>query len=725
MIRRKPITDINNIKLTKTRNSTVEKSKNQSESEINKKNIIFSSIDTIYSTINKKQHYFKYISFKVLLLICIIFTNSLLFIYQIYQPIYTIYCWNSRIYEFIKCQPENECESIDKFIRVYYISPSDYSNSNLHSNGLFNNDIVNEEELIQLSIINNRLSKFFKEDNLIFNFFNSKKLSLNIETTSKYSVKLILNKNNSWNINFLLYVSCKKYNIILVFLLLIGIFLLIFYLFFSFISDIYGRKVVMVTILIVNIIGYFLVFSFLFLISNTNIDSTYINDVTLSNYDSIAYVFKESLYNHKEFLDFLKFDYFHYRKRLTINTYFYLYYIGISFIFTGNTLIPTAFAYIIEYSLNEIIGKKNIFRFCLCFPVSIILSLLIISIDFDIKYFYLSMGCLMVLVCLYIVINFHESPRFVYEMFDFIGLTELIHRIIKKKKSKKLRKYYINIENISIKDVKNQITRQSTMKSSQIGNFLCCYSLRQKINHIETIIKKGKNINFTRNDFKSQPFLLIIIFIKDSFRKRRFKLVVVLNFVNSFIFFLSILNIYSIDFYTREDFFREIVVFHKSFLIPISIIIGLYVFSFINSIFGNKFILFLCYCGVFITSLVYGLLNLEIPSYKDMDLEYFGSGSKRNYEWIVLLMLFFSSGLFYILYMRIVLYSKTLYRSISFTFHSIIVAFSMIITLGVYVYFERNVLYVTVFSIIGLINNYFLKEENFYLISDFAKLEVN
>ena len=97
----------------------------------------------------------------------------------------------------------------------------------------------------------------------------------------------------------------------------------------------------------------------------------------------------------------------------------------------------------------------------------------------------------------------------------------------------------------------------------------------------------------------------------------------------------------------------------------------------------------------------------------------------KTFLGLIVIITFFSYGLFYTVYLYIVKYSKTIYRCLLFGFCQIILDFTMIFSNGLNLRFDKNMFFITIASIIGFVNAYFVNQDfDDNIISDYRKMEL-
>jgi hypothetical protein len=92
-------------------------------------------------------------------------------------------------------------------------------------------------------------------------------------------------------------------------------------------------------------------------------------------------------------------------------------------------------------------------------------------------------------------------------------------------------------------------------------------------------------------------------------------------------------------------------------------------FYFIMKFFGSK-IIFISFCfgSIFIFSLLSLIMELNLSDSEDLNIYYFDSyvftydKNRRTFFSLICLITFFAYGLFYVLYLYLIKYTKTLYR---------------------------------------------------------------
>jgi hypothetical protein len=116
---------------------------------------------------------------------------------------------------------------------------------------------------------------------------------------------------------------------------------------------------------------------------------------------------------------------------------------------------------------------------------------------------------------------------------------------------------------------------------------------------------------------------------------------------------------------------------------------------------------------------------------EDRNKDYYNSPNilaenKQSFMMAILCVIcFFTYGLYFTLFFFLTKFTKTLYRCFLYGWCCVIIDVMLIFASGLTQYFQKNMLYTTVASLIGFISAYFIDGDmGFNIVSDFRKIEI-
>ena len=749
--RRKLIDDINKQKTDiysfKTEFSNRDKIKLLSNDNIKENMVIVAKIESIYNAIKEVEPYYSHIPYKVGLIVLVNFVLLFTILQSIKIPNGSIYCWDQMGLEFVPCKIDDYCQYIG--IPKMTILIDDLSKEPFDR-------IINEDPLFEIYELNRKLKNYFTISQFLYTNLNSQKLNFSVETVKKFNVKVLISKGENWLISKTLLIICDRNEFLLYFTLIIIFTCLIGYILFGYLADVFGRKRIICTLAIIQSIGCLIMFLFFWKIENDSNESS----ISIDGESLKSLIKKTSNFltnsNIQEYTDnFIKVeDYFDKQRRMlnSKSEYYFIYIFGIQIIFTSMCNIPIIFSYVLENSLNDSQTLTHYFKLFILIPISLLISFILPRLYFTYKYFCLGCSVLLIINTIYMLFFLYESPRYAYELRNFELLTNIMKNTVtncsyisevtnspQKTRTKKslsinpLVNFCILKENLTsniIKYIKSDIAESFAVNRLQfLDNIKCCLGFRKKLDQIKLIIKNKTKLQINKIELLSQPLVLIFIMLYDKGFKKNFLLYIVFNFVITFIFYLSIYLCFTIDINLRNDLYNYDLYYQILFYMPIIMATSTFIFSFLNNFFGYNIVLFICFIGVIVFSIILTIRTQSIPTYTDMNIYYFGSDeiiTSNGNRAIKGLILFFATGLYYVLILLVVKYTKTIYRCTILCIFYFFTYLLILLSFAIFMYFNSSMIYLSLLSIIGFISVYFINDsESNAIISDLIKLEVD
>ena len=208
----------------------------------------------------------------------LIFNNCVLWIFCYMASIQKneSYCYNPYLREFEVCVDFDFCPSSGNHDFIY-INDDDLSNA----------EIKNE-----INNINNKYQDFYNFESKIFSKLNNKFVK-NDSTLSKYSITIILTKNENYLFNNTFRVGCENY--LLGILIIIAISSTIGTLLFGLLADIFGRKKILISANIIQTFGGLILFLTTFFITKYNKEDILKEKFNENFINSFANYFNESI----------------------------------------------------------------------------------------------------------------------------------------------------------------------------------------------------------------------------------------------------------------------------------------------------------------------------------------------------------------------------------------------------------------------------------------------
>ena len=479
------------------------------------KRYIVDNLDNIFSKLSEP---------KLKLLIQEILLYTIVFLVCLYYWIFLIistsklernYCFNSEN-QFDSCSKEEICTGYkNKLNIILYNNTFNYNNYSLNS--------THDKFIEEIKIINTYYRPFFIRYS---HLLTANKMFAKIQITTindKRNFAIVLTHKENWNL-FLRYFSmCEYENYYIIFLIMISVGGVIGSLLFGFLSDIYGRRTIIRTTLLISTISTISLYIITFFFDKYYIKllSRFNKEYKIVGEDPSYYNILSNLYAQEKIRKHFK------------NT-FILYAINVFALSLALwPLLKSCMALLVENSKGELEVLINFRRYNFAFgglpPFFATLFFHNIN-DFSLTFLFLSIFNIIVFVCSCIVLD--ESVRYFYEYCEWEQLTEVILNTYKNDISEfrtlnenELKEFQ---KEEDLKNFKNTARKMSSYFKNVANNnensvAIIKNSFYNDINEKNLTLSRNikRNIDFVikLNDVKSNP----LIIITSLFSNRNFK----------------------------------------------------------------------------------------------------------------------------------------------------------------------------------------------------------
>ena len=705
-----------------------------------KEDFIIAKIDTIYSCILETEPY--YYNFPSHSRLCFVFVIVLVNIltYTMKKPVNNVYCWDKNFGNFVVCNVDYNCNRLKNGQhKAIFIDKS--------------SNLTNEDPLIELEKINEAYSAYFLLEQNIFISNNNNNDESGSKIIEFFNVKIHVDQNEKWYFVNTFRESCQQDHNLLVKAAFIFLGVASTPLFYGLLSDIFGRKPLLIYLLIMIGLGCY--GSYLYHHFVTGLEKKF-HDQNLEKYiefanntifktyaDNSDKVFSTPIYSNKFAEINLKIDSqtqvreFHSKYKAIL----YVFYIMIISSFSA---FPTGLSLTLENALSENQLHDHYFRYFLAVPLGYFIFTLLLLIQ-EIKWAFLIMGILISLYIIFVIFKVYESPRFLFEYRDYKSLTNVLEKTITKHS-------YLNDEENKTKNTVNPLEKFYTYSNQKANLFKtelqlykefkndsildaivkkgCLNSSKKKMMKILRIIKEKKFLVFKKSELIQNLTVLLVVMFNSKNLKSKFKILCASMMIISFLYYGLFFNLFTPDFIARNDL-KKVVYNHSFTYAAIVQFVSFSIFSTMMKFFNFSIVLSSNFVGILIFSIILGFNNLRLPTYEDLNTEYFSSlESEVRSQGLFnasmkLIIMFFSSGQFYCLYYILVKNTKTLYRATFMNLSYFIITVIMFFAFVLVQYFNKSILYLAIVSIFGLVNLLFLDDPNENgIISDFTDLEI-
>ena len=372
-------------------------------------NNILSSLPNISkkksNKLEKKKNY-NYFSYLILICIFILILNKCffwLFLFILSPQKNKSYCFNNLTKKFKICNNNDflitNCFNIEGF-----------------KNYIFNEKIFIKEISKELEKINENYLEFYIKESLLFSLLNHK-YTKNMEIDNYFNIIIILIKNEKFLFNNTFRITCE--NTILHFAICFLIGMILGNIILSMLSDIFGRKkIIIISILFEIFGGILIVFLTLIILKNNKIKFNY------ENYNKNFTFLYENEFSNTNLSNVYK-EKFNEIKNEVLETFFIkknfskfgiFLYIGIIILYSGNSSLNSIIlCYLMENSLTENNKNNNFLYFQSTFPLSLIITFLLLKIC---ENFYFPIFLILLFLMLFFIffaVFLKESQRFNFE----------------------------------------------------------------------------------------------------------------------------------------------------------------------------------------------------------------------------------------------------------------------------------------------------------------------
>ena len=698
--------------------------KSKDSSKIEK--TLVDNIEHIYSKIKKTptkiilQNFFIYL---VALLVGIYDWN---FLFQSSEnKLERNYCF-SNLYQFDSCSIEQICKNYNS--KLNYI----IYNKDINKNG--DKSFIEERD-----IINSYYKHFFMKYSYELSYnqlLNSYQIFSSNRDKSNFAI--ILTSKNQWNYFLRYYSVCQKKSYLLMIIIVYiagGIFGAII---FGLQADLRGRKKIIRINLLILLIGFIIILFYFYYLDGKYIQYKkdfkkkykYSNQYSTIQYDNILEdIYSQNLINK------------------LFNKTFIIFLMGILITnLAACPLLRTSLSLLIENATNDHLGMKNFrkYNFFLRGISPILSCFFIININSTIwTNTFLCFYVLLLFISSFFILN--ESMRYLYEYCEWSQLSEFIKKnfVLEEEKDIQLLN---NIELKIIQRNENEIinkeyeNRRLNLKAEkesddifEKNNFYNYYK-RKKSFLIRGIRRRAEIIIKYKEIIYNPSILIICLKANRHFVKKKYSLISILIMMNFFLFILEQEMI-------KKPFFREkdLLFSKKHNYLFNSNFFGLCIITYLSNLFYYylyriscfKIVIVISYIFLSFLSFIYYIHSLnsnKTPLY----LSQYNFGMMNYYyrdyyilnQFYLHAMYFAINGIYFYIHIFLIKISKTLYRCIVFSIHSILILISLILVEIFNTEIKKPFLLLGFINILCLIIILFLNEMNDLpnLVNDLKKI---
>ena len=664
--------------------------------------------------------------------ILLIFNNCIfwIFCYMTSGQKNKSYCYNHHLREFEICVKSDFCPSYGIHDFIY-----------INEDNLSDKDLKNE-----INNINNKFSLFYNYESKLFSNINKKFIKIE-NTLSKYDITIILTKNENYLFNNTFRVGCDSYLLGILIILLIAIILGTFI--FGLLADIFGRKKIIIFSNICEVIGGISIIVTTYFIKKYEKEEIFKEKFSEEFFNNNFKFYDEKSYFYNYYVN----NFINIKEELLktkeINDNFkslYIFIFGSIFlIFLSNSATKIiSLAYLLENALTEESMILYFLFFNLSQPISLLLTTIMVVYLDSFEYPILICSIIIFIITLLIIIFFFESQRYNFEYCYYTKITEFTEYILGKEE---LKRNYRVVEDEKKNNIESILTGKEDTNYFGILYSTEDYRIQSELNNEKinqnTFISDA--FKFSRQNFYNElysnkkikqfnpkniieriiifkdPFYIVRLLFKDRHIQKN------LNITISFIINLSIVINFALQRFTsnyllkRDDLISSKVFINYLFLSILLMIIILFPFvHYLTKFFGIYAVLFPFLVIITLGTWFFELSCLLFWDGGMSDLTIYDNKSEdqiiNKWNQNLLPQLIINSislvCLDYVLYFVIIKLTKTIYRCTVLAISQILYNVCFILGLALENYIRGGNYYAGIFSIIGLINSFFINSSD-------------
>ena len=695
---------------------SIERRKAKKETKIVEKRYIVDDIDNIYVLLKEpkfKLRVQEFLHYFIVFLVCIYYWIFLFLTGDKFERNYYL----TANEQFDSCSEEQIC-SFPENSANFIIFNSSFTYYNYSSD---TKEFFMEES--------NTLNKFYRPFFIRYIvFLNSYRLTAvmhNDYISERPMLTVIITNKEKWDMFNRYFSLCEFDNYYFSMLVMIAIGGVIGSFLFGFLSDIYGRRLIILITLLLSTIGTIGICILSFLL-----DSLYSNKLKF---------YLEKCSSNSFFCDVNIWPYY-YAQNITKEKYkdVFIYYLFCIFLLNMALwpLLKSCMALLVENSKGELEVLINFRRYNVMFqglpPLCTTLILVAIN-NFTLTFLILSIINIITLILSFIFLD--ESIRYYYEYGEWENLTKVL-----------LNTYKINLDDFRTLN-EEQFKQFQKIENSKSFLKLNTYKYNKSFikvdgtyykHYIEaaSTLKRNikRNVDFVikLDDIKSYPLLIITTLwanhaLKNS--KTLLIIILILLYINMDLFQKELLEppFFSVkDFYFGEGF--NYIINSVFFIYLIINVLSNYFYYCFYRIECFKTIIYISQIFISFNFFLYHILithtdksQMNLNEYNLSMFHYFFNSLRTDFTLFLLFAIYFAlNGVIFYVYLLIVKISQTIHRCTFFSLHSIALIVALIISELIYYYMEYYFLFLGVVNLLCLITFAFLSEFNelIYIIND-------
>ena len=561
----------------------------------------------------------------------------------------------------------------------------------------------------------------------------------------KINYVIALSAKEQWNLFYRNFNLCEARNYFIVFVVMVSVGGIIGSLFFGFLSDIFGRRnIIRTTLLIITIT------TFLFAGVSFGID-IYTKRQYKEFNDMEEYKNENFSKDNKHTIEIIKEIYVQDKVRNFFRQIFFIFCISI-FVLSAALwpLLKSCMALLIENAkgeLNVLIAFRRYNYFFGGLP-PFITSLIFANLN-NFTITFLILGVINLILFILSMTFFEESIRYYYEYCEWPQLTETVLKIYKmnidefktlnEEELKKFRREE-NIKNFnSSVNNKNYILNNENYNDSTIVYQNSYFNMiKEKNRALKRNIKRNTDFIIRLKDIRSNPLLIIISLNSNrTFNNSKIIIIIIL------IFLYVTMNLLQKEF-LQEPYFsmKDLFIDSKNNILINSVFFYLAIINILSNYFFYSLYRINCFKIIIIISLIFNIFALfiyhsyshvERPTpvffnhYNQKMSEKFSRDNLSRYFLFLLFSIYFLlNGANFYIYLLILKISKTIYRCTYFSIHSIALIIAFVLTECIHLIMTRYFSFLAVLNILCLLTFIFLSEfkELLYVVND-LKIDIH
>ena len=667
--------------------------------------VIIDPIESIYSKQISVSVTLRFQYILILMIMLFVFSFNWVMLFVSADKRERNYCFSLSRNQFDACSSAQMCKKYEEKINIFLYD----------LNKTFLNDFASE-----ISYVNKNYKKFFIQQTR--NLFKKKtfnKHQIDFENETLNCV-YVFSAKEKW-IFFVRYFSlCQETNAYMILVILFSIGGIIGFVVFGFLSDIYGRRIIIIIALgILSVLSLMLV-TFTFIME-----------------------YKEEQYKKEFFRSYSPIEYgdilanIYYQSKLSElwNKLIFIFFVFVFFVgFSINPLFNVCLSLLIENSLND---SSVLFQFghffAMTYGVTPFFTYLIFPLINDVRVTFLIYSIGFISLFILSILTLEDSMRQLFEYCEWQKLTKIVLKCLPDLKEKDFCNdvdYNMQLQEES--EYARKVRRNELVVKKRESLFMV---VKKRINELNKLIRRNSEFVIKREEVINYPFIIFTCLLSNRIIQNT-KLILIQTTLLVFIISnLLTRDCLSLSFFTEEDLRVKkggnIIVNSPYFILLLGSLFSIYFYCILYRVANFKKVIIGSLVVISICSIIDHLLTAEISN-EPIDLNRYNSGMTEMYQdetfgtkiiGLLIFMKMVMNGVLLFLALLLCKYSRTLYRGTLLGIGGIFQSFSFLISETIKWQMRHTMLFSGVITVLAIITILFINEavDESYIVNDVKK----